>query len=60
MAMDDILAIIANGGQAIVVINREAGEIMFFSLSLLILLKPFDGGLGQPFPQRLPPRGVVC
>jgi hypothetical protein len=32
--MDAILAIIANGGQAIIVIYREAVEIFFFSFNL--------------------------
>jgi hypothetical protein len=32
MAMDAVLAIIANGGQAIIVINKEAGEINYFLL----------------------------
>jgi len=36
MAMDAILAIIANGGQAIIVIDREAVEIIFFSCIILI------------------------
>jgi hypothetical protein len=30
--MNAVLAIIADGGQAIVVINREAGEINYFLL----------------------------
>jgi hypothetical protein len=52
-AMNAVLAIITIGGQAIGVIDREAVEINYFLLSLLILLKPFDGILGQPLPQRL-------
>jgi hypothetical protein len=43
--MNAVLAIIAIGGRAIVVIDREEVEINYFSCSLLILLKPFDGGL---------------
>jgi hypothetical protein len=55
--MNAVLAIIANDGRAIIVIDREGVEINFFSFSLLILLKPFDDGLVQPLPRRLP--GVV-
>jgi hypothetical protein len=51
------LAIIADGGRAIVVIYREGVEINYFSFILLILLKPFNDGLVQPLPHRLP--GVV-
>ena len=51
--MSAVLAIIANDGQAIVVIDREAVVINYFSFSLFILLKPFDRGLGQSLPQRL-------
>ncbi len=43
--MNAVLAIIADGGRAIVVIYIEAVEIIFFSFILLILLKPFDSGL---------------
>jgi hypothetical protein len=56
-AINAILAIIADGRRWIVVIDREAEEIIFFLLFLLILLKPFNGGLSQPILQRLP--GVV-
>ncbi len=42
--MSAVLAIIANDGQAIVVIDREAVVINYFSFSLFILLKPFDRG----------------
>ena len=56
--MNAVLAIIADGGRAIIVIDREGVEINYFlSFSLLILQKPFDGGLVQPLPHRLP--GVV-
>jgi len=55
--MNAVLAIIANSGRAIIEINREVVEIIIFSFSLLILLKPFDDGLVQPLPRRLP--GVV-
>ena len=48
------MAIIADGGRAIVVINREGVEIKYFLLYLLILLKPFNGGLVQPRAKRLP------
>jgi len=51
--MNAVLASIANGGRAIVVIDREGVEIIFFSFSLLILLKPFDDGLIQPLLCRL-------
>jgi hypothetical protein len=53
MAINAVLAIIANGGRTIVVIYRERVEIFFFSFILLILLKPFDGGLVQPLSRRL-------
>jgi hypothetical protein len=54
-----VLAIIADSGQAIVVIDSEAVEINYFSFSLLIILKPFNGGLSQPLPQRLPRVGYA-
>jgi hypothetical protein len=46
-AMNAVLTIIADadGEQAIIVINREAVQIHYFLLYLLILRKPFDGGL---------------
>jgi hypothetical protein len=50
--MNSVLAIIADGGRAIVVIHREAVEINYVLLYLLILLKPFNGGLDKPIPQR--------
>ena len=56
-AINAVLAIIADGRQAIIVIDREGVEIIIFSFSLLILLKPFKDGLVQPLPRRLP--GVV-
>ncbi len=46
------MAIIAGGGRAIIIINREAVEMIFFSFILLILLKPFDSGLVQPLAKR--------
>jgi hypothetical protein len=52
------LAIIAGGGRAIVVIYREAVEINYFLL-LLILIKPFNGGLIQPLAKRLPGVGYA-
>jgi hypothetical protein len=45
----------ADGGQVIVVIYTEGVQIKyFFSFSLLILIKPFDGSLGKPLAKRLP------
>ncbi len=55
--MNTVLGIIADGERAIIEIIREMVEIKYFSFSLLILLKPFDDGLVQPLPRRLP--GVV-
>ncbi len=52
LATTDLLGARRSCGQ--LSIDREAVDINFYSLSLLILLKPFDGGLGQPLPQRLP------
>jgi hypothetical protein len=57
--MNAVLDIIADGRRAIVVIDREAVEINIFSFSLLILIKPFDGDLGQPLPERLPGVGYA-
>jgi hypothetical protein len=54
------LAIIADGGQAIVVIDIEPVEIICFFFILLILLKPFDRGLDQPLSQRLTGMRYVC
>jgi hypothetical protein len=53
MAINAVLAIIADGGRAIVVID-EGVEIHYFLLCLLILLKPFGGGLIQHLAKRLP------
>ena len=50
----------ANGGRAIVVNYIEGVEIIYFSFILLILLKPFDGGLVQPLAKRLPGVGYFC
>jgi hypothetical protein len=47
--MNAVLAIIADGGRAIIVINREAVEIIIFSFSLLILLNPFHHPPPDPF-----------
>ena len=58
--MNAVLAIIADGGRAIIVIDREGEEKIIFSFSLLILLKPFDDGLVQPLPRRLPGVGYTC
>ena len=57
--MNAVLAIIADGGQAIGVIYREGVEIFFFSFILLILLKSFDDSLVQPLPRRLPGVGYA-
>jgi hypothetical protein len=54
MAINAVLAIIADCGRAIGVIYREGVEIIFFSFILLILIKSFDDGLVQPLPRRLP------
>ncbi len=51
--MNAVLAIIADGGRAIIVIDREAIQIIFFSCILLILLIPFYNGLVQPLAKRL-------
>jgi hypothetical protein len=45
--MDAILAIIANGGPAIILIYREAGRNELISYSLY-KFKTFDGGHAQP------------
>jgi hypothetical protein len=58
--MNAVLAIIADGGRAIIVIDREGVEIIIFSFIFLILLKPFDGGLVQPLPCRLPGVRYAC
>ncbi len=54
MALNAVLAIIADGGRAIVVIYTEGDEINYFLFILLILIKPFDGGLVKPLVKRLP------
>ena len=51
-----VLAIIANGGRVIIVIDREAVQIIIFSCILLILLKSFD----EPLAKRLPGVLYVC
>ena len=56
-----MLAIIAGGGRALVVIYREGVEIkyfIFYFIDLLILIKPFDGSLIQPLAKRLPGFGM--
>ena len=40
-------------GKRLLSIDREAVEIIMFYFILLILLKPFEGGLSQPLLQRL-------
>jgi hypothetical protein len=57
--MNAVLAIIANGGQEIVVIYREAVEIISFLIYFKVYTKPFHGGLVQPLPKRLPGKGCV-
>ena len=52
--MNAVLAVTAKGGRLIIIIDREAVEINYFSFNLLILLKAFDKGLDQTLPQRLP------
>ena len=54
-----ILAIIANGGRAIILIYREAGRNKLISYSLYEYIKPFDGGYVQPLAKRLPGVGFV-
>jgi hypothetical protein len=58
--MDAILATIIDGGRAIILNFREAVQFVFFSFSLLILIKPIDDGLVQPLPRRLPGVGFAC
>jgi len=60
-AINAVLAIIADadGERAIIVINREAVQIHYFLLYLLILIKPFDDGLVQSLAKRLPGEGYV-
>jgi hypothetical protein len=57
--MDAILATIVDGGRAIIFNFREAVQIIFFSFSLLILIKPIDDCLVQPLPRRLPGVGYA-
>jgi hypothetical protein len=59
MAINAVLAIIADGGRAIGEIYREGVEIIFFSFIILILLKSFNDGLVQPLPHRLPGVGYA-
>jgi len=54
------LAIIADGGRAIVVFYREGVEINYVLLFLLILIKPFDSGIIQPLAKRLLGVRYVC
>ena len=51
---------IAGGGRAMIVIDREAVGINYVLLYLLILLKPFDGGLVQPLAKRIPGVRYFC
>jgi len=57
--MNAVLAVTAEGGRLIIIIDREAVEINYFSFNLLILLKAFDKGLDQTLPQRLPGVGYA-
>ena len=57
--MNAVLAVTAEGGRVIIIIDREAVEINYFSFNLLILLKAFDKGLDQTLPQRLPGVGYA-
>ena len=59
MAMNAVLAIIADGGRAIVVIYTEGEEINYFLLNFIDSDKPFNGGLFQPLAKRLPGVGYV-
>jgi hypothetical protein len=56
--MDAILAIIANGGRAIILIYREAGRNELISYSLY-KFKTFDGSHAQPLGKKLPGVGYV-
>jgi hypothetical protein len=60
MAMDAILAIIADDGQAIIVHDREAVEINYFLLYFIDSAKTLDGGLIQPLAKRLPGARYFC
>jgi hypothetical protein len=53
------LAIIADGGQANVVIYTEGVEKNILSFILMILLKPFNGSLVEPLAKRLLGVGYV-
>jgi hypothetical protein len=53
------LAIIADGGRAIVVIYTEGEEINYFLLYFIDSDKTFDGGLFQPLVKRLLGVGYV-
>jgi len=53
-AMNAVLAIIVDSERKIIVINREAVQIIIFSFRILILTKPFNDGLNQPLAKRLP------
>jgi hypothetical protein len=58
--MNAVLAIIANGGRAIVVIYREGSRNKLISpLHYNFYIKPFDGGLVPPLPKRLPGGGTI-
>ena len=55
--MSAVLAIIADDGRAIVVIDREAVVINYVLLHFSYSSKNFDGRLGKPLPQRIPEAG---
>ena len=56
--MNVMLATVVNGRQAVININREAGRNKLISyLIYLFITKPFNCGILQTLPRRLP--GVV-
>jgi hypothetical protein len=59
MAINAVLAIIADGGRAIVVIYTEGEEINYFLFFLLILIKLSKISLVQPLAKRLLGVGYV-
>ena len=57
--MNAVLAIIADGGQAIVVIYREAAEINYFLIYFVILYQTLQWR-PRPTPSEEAPVGRVC
>ena len=57
--MNAVLAIIANGGRAIVVFYREGVEINYFVLYFIDSTKTLDDGLIQPLLLKLPGVGYT-